>query len=309
LTLVRTGSPRVLVVAALLAVQVFFGLHYIGAKIILAHIPPRAWATLRILSAAALILPATALAGKKWPRSAADHGRIALYAIFGVVINQVCFVEGLARTVASHSGVINTSIPVATLLIAILFGRERATIGKIAGIALSLSGVLYLIGHSGISMSGGVVAGDLLTLANALSYSFFLVISKPILSRHSTQAVTALLLGYGAVGITMVGGTQLARVDLRPVPAAVWGWAAFVVLFATVGAYMLNAWALKRVDSSLVALFIYIQPVIASTLSVALLGETITPHLIVSAILIFAGVFVALTARPVAPVPAEVTSK
>lgn len=307
MSLVRTGSPRALVVAALLAVQVFFGLHYIGAKIVLAHIPPRAWATLRILAAAALILPATALAGKAWPRSAADHARIALYAVFGVVINQVCFVEGLARTVASHSGVINTSIPVATLLIAILLGRERATIGKLAGIGLSLSGVLYLIAHSGMSMSGGVAAGDLLTLANALSYSFFLVISKPILSRHSSQAITALLLGYGAVGITLLGGVELARADLGSVPANVWGWAAFVVLFATVGAYMLNAWALKRVDSSLVALFIYVQPVIASTLAVALLGETITPHLIVAAALIFAGVFVALISRPAAPVAAEVT--
>jgi drug/metabolite transporter (DMT)-like permease len=293
------------VVAALLAVQVFFGLHYVGAKIILGHLPPRAWACLRIAAAAALILPATALAGKVWPRDPLDHARIALYALFGVVINQVCFVEGLARTAASHSTIINTLIPVATLFIAILLRRERATARKAAGIALSLAGAVWLVAHSGWALSGGVAAGDLLTLVNALSYSFFLVISKPILERHSSQAVTALLLGYGAVGIGAIGAPELARADLASVPAAAWGWAAFVILFATVGAYALNSWALKRVESSLVALFIYVQPVIASALAVVLLGERITAPLLAAAALIFAGVFVALTA---APAPGTVTA-
>ncbi len=303
----RGGSSRALVVAALLAVQVFFGLHYIGAKRILVHVPPAAWATLRILAASAILLPATALMGKRWPRSVKDHARIALYALFGVVINQVCFVEGLSRTLASHSTIINTAIPVATLLMALILKREQATAGKVAGIALSLSGVFYLIGRSGISAEGDVVEGDLLTLINALSYSFYLVISKPILGRYSSQVVTALLLGYGSIGIALFGGADLLRTDLSTVPAGVWGWAAFVVLFATVGAYALNSWALKRVESSQVALFIYVQPVIASTLAVLLLGERITIPLLVAAALIFAGVFVALRSRPAESVAAEIS--
>jgi len=279
-------------------VQVFFGLHYIGAKIVLAHIPPGAWATIRIDIAAAILLAVTALMGKRWPTSAADHARIALYALFGVVINQICFVEGLARTLASHSTVLNTAIPVATLLIAILMRRERATATKLSGIALSMSGALYLIAHTGFTAHGSAFEGDLLTLANGLSYSFFLVISKPILARYSSQVVTALLLAYGAVGITIFGGAELLRTDLSSVPPEAWGWGAFVILFATVSAYMLNSWALKRVDSSQVALFIYIQPVIAAGLSVMLLGERITATLVVAAGLIFAGVFLAVSAKP-----------
>ena len=73
-------------------------------------------------------------------------------------------------TLASHSTVLNTAIPVATLLFAILLGRERPTPWKLAGIALSLGGALYLLAHSGISLQGGAFTGDLLTLANGLSY-------------------------------------------------------------------------------------------------------------------------------------------
>jgi drug/metabolite transporter (DMT)-like permease len=300
------AAPRSLVVVALLLVQIFFGLHYIAAKIVLAHIPPAAWAVLRIVVAATILLGATALMGKRWPTTAADHLRIALYALFGVTINQICFVEGLARTLASHSTVLNTVIPVATLLIAILMGRERATRGKVAGIALSMAGALYLLAHAGMSLHGTAFTGDLLTMTNGLSYSFYLVISKPILERYSSQVVTALTLGYGAIGIAIFGGAELLGTDLSAVPAGVWGWAVFVILFATVGAYALNAWALKRVDSSQVALFIYVQPVIAAGLAVVLLGERITVHLVMAAALIFAGVFLALTAKPGGRVASEV---
>lgn len=300
------GASRALVGLSLISVQIFFGFHYIGAKIILQHIPPRAWATIRILGAVAVLLPITVLARNHWPRSLADHARLALYALFGVVINQVFFVEGLSRTVASHSSLINTMIPVATLLIALLMRRERGTPGKIAGIALSMTGALYLLAHSGALPSAGILTGDLLTLVNALSFSFFLVISKPILARYSSAVVTSLLLTYGAIMISLIGAYDLVRTDLSAVPASVWGWGAFVILFATVGAYGLNAWALKRVESSLVALFIYIQPVIGSTLAVILLGERITLHLIIAAALIFAGLYVAVTARPAAPVTGEI---
>lgn len=300
------GGSRALVATTLVAVQVFFGFHYIGAKIILEYLPARGWATLRILGAVAILLPITALTKRHWPRNLADHLRLALYALFGVVINQIFFVEGLSRTVASHSSLINSMIPVATLLIAILMRRERPTRGKITGIGLAMAGALYLLIHSGATLSSGILKGDLLTLVNALSFSFFLVISKPILARYSSAVVTSMLLLYGSVMITLAGGYQLRGVDLGSVPPRIWGWAAIVILFCTVATYALNSWALKRVESSLVALFIYIQPVIGSGLAVLMLGETITIHLVGAAALIFAGLYVAVTDRPTAPVTAEV---
>lgn len=290
------GASRRAVVAALVTVQVFFGLHYTAAKYILTFLPPRAWAIMRIAPAAVLLMAYMVAARRdKLPRDRRDLAALAFFSIFGVVINQVLFVEGLSRTATSHSAIINTSIPVATLLIAILMRRERATGRKLAGIVLSLAGVLYLIGHSGASLGGQIAVGDMLTLVNALSYSFFLVISKPILSRHSSLGVTTWLLTFGAVGISVVGAPQLATVDYAAVPTGVWWAAAFVILFPTLGAYMLNSWALKRVESSVVALFIYLQPLIASVLGVVWLGESLGAGTIFSAALIFTGVGIALT--------------
>jgi drug/metabolite transporter (DMT)-like permease len=285
---------RVLVFVALVAVQVFFGFHYIAAKHVMTAIPPRAWATLRAGSAALLLLPYVVVTGRRLPGAPRDLAALALFSVFGVMVNQVCFVEGLFRTDTSHSAIINSAIPVSTLLIAILAGRERASGRKLAGIAVALAGGIYLIGHSGALLPRRFVVGDLLTAINALSYSIFLVISKPILNRHSSLSVTATLLAFGSIGIAVLGLPQLVALEPATVPADVWASAAAIVLFPTVGAYVLSAWALKRVDASQVALFICLQPVIASVLAVAWLGEPLGPEAFVSAAFVFTGLAVAL---------------
>lgn len=289
------SATRPAVFTALVAVQVFFGLHYIAAKYIMTAIPPRAWATLRI-TAAAILLMAFVLVTRRdrLPRTARDLAAIAWFSIFGVVINQVCFVEGLHRTATAHTALINTCIPVATLLFAMLAGREKADARRLLGIAVSMAGAVYLIGHSGALLTPDFMMGDILNMVNALSYSLFLVISKPILSRHSSLAVTAEMFLFGAMGITAVGLPELGRVDLAAVPVSVWWAGAFVVLFSTVATYILSAWALKRVDSSTVAVFIYLQPLIASILAVRLLGEPLGRESLLSAALIFGGLALVL---------------
>lgn len=290
-------TSRAAVVAALVAVQIFFGFHYVAAKYIMTAIPPLPWATMRAVSAAVLILGCVLLSGHRFRWSLGDVAKIALCSVFGVVINQICFVEGLQRTDTSHSSIINSTIPVATLWIAILARRERVTSRKMAGIGLSLAGVVYLIAHSGTVLPRRFVEGDVLTVINALSYSIFLVISKPVLARHGSLSNTALLLMSGAVGIALIGGPQLARIDVTAVPVGIWGAAVLVVVFPTVGAYLLSFWALKRVESSTVALFIYMQPIIASLLALVLLGEPVGPEILLSGALIFAGLAVALRPR------------
>jgi drug/metabolite transporter (DMT)-like permease len=73
-----------------------------------------------------------------------------------------------------------------------------------------------------------------------------------------------------------------------------WIWLAFVVVFPTAGAYLLNNWALARADASVVALFIYLQPLIAALLAMARLGERPSPATWAGGVLVFAAVFLAL---------------
>lgn len=71
-----------------------------------------------------------------------------------------------------------------------------------------------------------------------------------------------------------------------------WLCVAFLILFASVAVYYINNWALQRTSSSMVAVYIYIQPVVATAISTAVLNETLTMNAVLSALLIFTGVFI-----------------
>jgi drug/metabolite transporter (DMT)-like permease len=288
------NSPRV--VAALVVVQIIFAVHYLAAKILLQEIPPKAWAVLRILPAATVFLGVALLRGI--PRlSGRDFAKLATLALLGVVLNQLFFVEGLSRTTPAHSALINTTIPIATMVLACVLGRERLVPMRALGTVCALAGVLVLLRIDRLELRAEWFLGDLLTLANAISFGLFLVLAKSFVTRVGPVVATAGTLAFGSLGIAAAGAAELARVDLAAVSPRTWWIAVFIVLGPTIATYVLNAWALTRVESSQVAMFVYLQPMLATALSAAILGEAVTPRLFVSAALIFAGLFLA-TRRP-----------
>lgn len=284
-----TLRKRLPVILTLVFVQLCYGLHYIAARVVIAEIPPRGWAVLRA-AGGALILSLICLVVRRSLRVAPrDLGRLAILAIFGVVLNQVLFIEGLSRTSTSHSSLINASIPMMTLLLAVALGRERVTSGKLAALSIATLGVILVI-VSGESFSGQTT-GDLLTLMNATSFSLFLVLSKRLLQRIDPLTASTILMIFGAIGIGFVGGPTLVEALPLTVSGSTWLLAAFIMIFPTAAVYVLGYWALARIESSSVALFIYLQPIIASTLAIFLFGETLGWRVIVGGLLIFGGIF------------------
>jgi drug/metabolite transporter (DMT)-like permease len=163
-------------------------------------------------------------------------------------------------------------------------------------VVLSLGGVLFLLLSTGLELGGGTLVGDLLCLANATSFSIFLVLSRPIVQGLSPWVSTPIVFACGAVGVGLYGAPAVGELDWSAVPTQVWWVGAGLVLGPTVGAYFLNYWALARVESSRVALFIYLQFLLAAPLSAWLLDERLTWRLIPAAVLVFGGV--ALSSRP-----------
>jgi drug/metabolite transporter (DMT)-like permease len=271
-------------------------MHYLAGKIVLAEIPPRAWAGLRVAGAAVLLAGLVRALGRPYPRAPGDLARLAVFSLFGVAINQVCFVEGLARTTAIHSAIINTLIPAWTLLFAVVLGREALSVRKSASLLLAVAGVLLVIRPERASFSSATFVGDVLTTVNSMSYSFFLVISKRLMQRVDALAATTLMFAFGAVPILAFGGAALAHADLSAVSGTAWLWAAFIVALPTAGAYVLISWTLARAEASLVALFVYMQPLIATALGMAFQHETLTGRTVAGASLIFAGVYLAVRA-------------
>ena len=284
-----TASPAK-VRTALLTVQVLFGINYLASKVIVTEISPAAWAVLRT-SGAFVVLAAVAILGKRRLPAARDLVLLAVCALFGVVFNQGLFLEGLSRTTVGRSALICSQIPTFVLLFSVVAGQEPLSWRKALSFAAGICGVLVLLGADRFTLDHRYLTGDLLTITNAASFALYVVLSRRVMARNDPLAATAVIFFFGAIGMMIYGGSSLLATDFSVItPQLAWVMV-YVILGATVVTYFLNLWAVKRAQATRVALYIFLQPVIASVLGVAFRGEDITPRFLIATALVFAALF------------------
>jgi drug/metabolite transporter (DMT)-like permease len=237
---------------------------------------------------ALLVLQAFARNTSRIRRS--DLSLLALCSVLGVVLNQVLYVKGLSLTTVINTTLLGSAIPVFALLASIALGHERGSVGKTIGILVAAAGIIYLIDPARIDFSKDNAWGDVLIVLNSLSYGAYIAVSKNLLKRYSALAVITWLFVLGSLITLPVGAASLARMSLGSLSVAIWLVLLYIILVPTVGAYYLNAWALQRVEPSIVAVYIYLQPLIAFALAPVILGERWNLRTTVACLLVFAGV-------------------
>jgi drug/metabolite transporter (DMT)-like permease len=284
--------------SALFTVALLFSINYIISKLAMRELSPLSFAWLRIAGAAIVL----ALVARNEPRlSREDLRRVALFAVLGVATNATLFLVGLSLTTVQVAAILITTIPVFALGTAIIAGQERATAMRVGGIALACVGALLAVGGESFTGTWRSFLGAVLIVVNCLSYSLYLVISKPFMATHSARSVVKMMFAIGAVVLFPVAAYSLFTENWGAVSSAAWLSLAFVIAGPTVAAYLLNAWALRHADSSVVAAYTYVQPILATFLGALVFGEQIRAIVLVAGAMIFAGV--ALAGRASGPVP------
>jgi drug/metabolite transporter (DMT)-like permease len=275
--------------AALFAVAFLFSTNYLISKIGMREIAPLSFAWLRVAGTAIAL---SFLTGRD--RLPAGEGwRMTLFALTGVVLNQSLFLAGLAYTTVAVAAILITTIPVFTLAVAVVLGRDRLSTHRLGGIVVAGAGALLVVGGASISGSWRSVAGAAMIVCNCLSYAVYLVISKPAMQRLSARAVVARMFALGTVLLFPISAHSLWHQRWTEVSPAAWLALALVIAGPSTAAYLVNAWTLRHAESSVVAAYTYVQPVIATFLGAVFLGEHIQPVVAVAALLIFGGVWLA----------------
>jgi drug/metabolite transporter (DMT)-like permease len=278
---------------ALIVVQFLFASLTVVAKFVLPSISPAGIVFFRITGAAmAFVLIQRTLVHER-VTSRRDLAAMAGLAVLGVVLNQLLFLEGVKRTTAINTNIMVTTIPAFTLAIALVLKREKATWTKLGGIGLAALGALYLIGPDRIRLDPTTAFGNALIAVNTCSYAAYLVLSKRLLERYHPVTVVTHVFLFGAVFILPFGLVALRDVDLWLVPSRALLGLAYIVLFSSVLAYYLSIWALQHTASSLVAMYVYLQPVMTAAAAPLILGERITARAGVAAAVIFGGLALA----------------
>lgn len=283
---------------ALVAVQFCFGLFPVFG--VLAFLPggfsPLAVAGWRMLFGA-VVLGAWAAwkHGARVMPGRRDLWLLLVASLLGVTLNMVLFLEGLSRSTPTNAALMMGLIPVFTFAIATWAGAERAAPGRLVGVGLALAGASSRFWAERPDLVKEHAFGNLLMAANAACYSGYFVVSRPLLARHPPLVVIAWVFALSVPFVPLFAhGEQF-------VPSAAasehWRALAFILVFPTVLAYVFNVYALSRLGAATTAIYIYVQPLITASASAWILDEELTPAMLVSALLVFSGIWL-VSRRP-----------
>jgi drug/metabolite transporter (DMT)-like permease len=282
-------TRRSSVLGVLAIVQLFFATLPIAGKIALRELDSSALVLARVGGAAVIFVLIHRLTMKEPIRSRRDYLLLALFSVLGVSLNQILYLAGLSRTTATTAQMFIVIGPAITLALGMLRGTERGTPLKWVGIALAAAGALTLVA----AVPAGNRIGNLLILANVVVYSIYLVLTRGIVQRYHPLTVITWIFTFGALALIPIGVGPLMR-ELPALSAPGWLAVLWIIVLPTVAAYYLNVWAMLHVESSTVSTAVYLQPLLTAIMAIGLLGERPSVRIIPSALLIAAGVGVAI---------------
>lgn len=278
---------------ALFIVALIYGANYTIAKIVMdgEHIQPLAFILLRVMAGIILFWTFHTMTARERIRRA-DMGKIVLCSVFGVAINQMFFFSGLKWTTPINASLIMTTTPILVLVVSALLIGERITKQKVLGIGLGAAGAILLIAHGEkLAFGGKRLLGDLLIFINAFAYGIYLVLVKTLMDRYHPITVITWVFTFGLFFVFPFGISDFLQIQWHTFDTSIWLAVCFVLFFTTFCAYLLNAFALKLVNASLVSVYIYLQPLLASLIALLSGKDSLNSIKVLSAVLIFAGVY------------------
>ena len=221
-----------------------------------------------------------------------DFPRIIACAFFGVALNMLTFFKGLSMTSPISAAVIMVCTPLIVLVLSAIIIKEKMLKRKILGILLGLFGTSFLIlyGKSDENNSN-VSLGNFLVLVNAVSYGYYLVIVKKLMDKYNAFTFVKWIYLFGFIMVIPFGLSQFQSVDWAVLPSDIVWKIGFVVVFSTFFTYLLNLLSMRELKPTIVAVFIYLQPLFATFFAIRLGKDELSWVKISSAILIFTGVY------------------
>ena len=230
--------------------------------------------------------PQVRLSGRQW---------IVLtgVAFNGLTLNQICFINGLARTSVAHTGLIVALGPVMVLVLSCLLRLEPLTAPKFLGMLISFGGVAILTLGGAEKGSTAHWQGDLIVLAGSASFAYYTIQVKGIAQQYDALTLNTLIFAMGSLLMIPFALRSVLNIRWAKLTFGAWGGLAFMVVLGTVVAYLIYAFALTELSASRVAAFAYLQPVVAALLGAWLLGERITLGVVAGGALILLGVYLA----------------
>lgn len=292
--------------AAMFTANLMWGLNAPIGKAVLAEFTPMSVTTFRMVGAAVAFW-ALSFFCKKENVENKDLLKLFFAALFGVVFNQGAFIFGLSLTSPIDASIVTTTSPIVTMIVAAIYLKEPITNKKVLGIFIGALGALTLIlsGQAAASGHPGSMLGDLFCMIAQFSFAIYLTVFKDLITKYSAVTISKWLFIYASMCFIPFSYHDVAAIDFTSIPFDMILKIGYVVFFATFLAYILTTSSQRVLRPTLVSMYNYVQPIVASFVAVAIGMDTFGWQKAIAIVLVFLGVFIVTQSKSKAQLEAE----
>lgn len=229
-----------------------------------------------------------------------DYLKILAAAFLGYFVTQLTFLVAIPDVTPMHCSIISSMSPIYTMFIAAIVLKEPLSWKKASGVALSLCGILFLIFNNASGTSGvaeSKLSGIFMMFLNSLSFSLYLGIFKPVIAKYSVVTFMKWIFLFSALMSLPLSLREIVSLEWTKIPSVQMWELGFLIVFATFVSYFLIPFGQKRIRPTLVSMYSYIQPIIATVISIILCMDILTWQKLLAALMVFAGVFIVSRSR------------
>lgn len=279
---------------ALLGVNLLYAGGFSLVKIILPSlIQANGFILLRVW-AAAFLFSITFLFGKQFNQriEKQDYKRLILCALFGVAGNQLLFFHGLKLTTPIHGALMMLTTPILVALFSIFLLKEKTGWKLYLGLLLGIAGAaLLMLNAQKSALGSNPILGDVFVFLNAVFFAISLVKVKPLMKKYRPLVVIRAMFLIGAIMVFPFGMKEVLQISWEQFSPNDYAILIYVLIGMTFLTYLWNMYAVKILSPTVVGTYIYLQPILASFIAIVFFHEAINAIKILSAILIFFGVW------------------
>ena len=280
---------------ALVLVTILWGNSFVAIKHAVQFLTPVELTILRFIPVAiafvALLLPTQrasfwAMARKEWPI-------LILLGLTGAVCYNIFVMIGSQKIAAGTVSLIVPPLnPIFTFILSIIFLKERSTVKKVMGLVLASIGLYIIVRYtSGERIVLSYLRYVFITMLAPLCFAIYTILGKPLVARYPPLQVTGGAMIAAVIPLLfLIDGDLVAK--LPALPGSVWLSIAFLSFLCTVFAFVVWFWALQQMEASQVSSFTYLVPLFGVSFSQVILGEPITPALIIGGAVLLSGVYI-----------------
>lgn len=213
--------------------------------------------------------------------------------LFAIVFNQCNYTIGLSITSPVNASIVTTTLPFITMILAFFALREPITIKKAGGVLIGAIGAIILITASTqhATSNGGVLKGDLLCLLGQCSFAIYLTFFKQLIGKYSVITLMKWMITFAALVITPFSLSDIIALPWTELTPKTYFETAFVVVGGTFIAYICSIHAQKLLRPTIIAMYNYVQPIVACAVSVAAGLAFFGWRQAIATLLVFLGVY------------------